>query len=58
MRNPGEEKGRDEGPTGLGPPCRTIRLADVDRLESNALVAKELLGRPAGCSSLLPEESG
>jgi hypothetical protein len=32
------------------------RVVAVDRLELDAVFAKELLGRRAGCSSALPEE--
>jgi hypothetical protein len=53
-----DEEARDDRPTGIDPARRTIGPANVHRLELHILLAKELLGCLAGCSSRLPEQSG
>jgi hypothetical protein len=55
-RDPLGEERRDDRPARRNPALTATRLADVDRLELDALLAKELLGRAARGSGWLPEQ--
>jgi hypothetical protein len=52
-----EERG-DDRPAGRDPALVPLRLTNVQRVELDAVRAKELLGRAARSSGGLPEESG
>jgi 2-dehydropantoate 2-reductase len=56
-RRPADDERRDDRPPGLRPPPRALAaVPDVQRLELDPVLAKELPGRGAGCSSRLPEQ--
>ena len=56
-RRPADDERRDDRPPGLRPPPRALAaVPDVQRLELDPLLAKELPGRGAGRSGRLPEQ--
>jgi len=56
--NAADLKRGDDRPAGREPALVSVRLTDVQRVELDAVCAKELLGRTARGSGGLPEESG
>jgi len=52
-----DDERRDNRSAGFLPPAATLAaVLDVERVVDDPMLAKELLGRGAGCSGPLPEE--
>jgi hypothetical protein len=57
-RDAADEQRRDDRPAGRDPALASVPLTNVQRVELDAVLAKELLGRVARGSGGLPEEDG